>query len=244
MDPVKFGSFLRSLRKEKGLTQEQLAEKFGVTNRSVSRWETGTNLPDLDMIISLSDFYEVDVRELLDGERKKDAGQVTEQNKETFSSGENEALVKAAEYGSARMNKTWKKRLVIAVLSVLSVLIAICLFVMLKPVYVDHGSSEIHDAAQIDLAAEAVKADISRLWGCKLFSLNYAGDERSLWELEKVNKTDAENDYSDCIVLDSFFLRAPMKGGRQWGQRLTYTWSWIVVKTHDGEWIVFDRGYC
>lgn len=43
MDPVKCGSFLKTLRKGKGLTQEQLAEMLGVTNRSVSRWETGVS---------------------------------------------------------------------------------------------------------------------------------------------------------------------------------------------------------
>ena len=70
MDVVKFGSLLKELRKEHGLTQEQLAEKLGVTNRTVSRWETGTNVPDLDILIDLSEFYQIDVRELLNGERK------------------------------------------------------------------------------------------------------------------------------------------------------------------------------
>ena len=51
MDQKKTGSFLRELRKEKQLTQEQLAERFGVTNRSVSRWETGSNMPDLSIQI-------------------------------------------------------------------------------------------------------------------------------------------------------------------------------------------------
>lgn len=70
MDVVKFGSLLKELRKEHGLTQEQLAEKLGVTNRTVSRWETGTNVPDLDILIDLSEFYQIDVKELLNGERK------------------------------------------------------------------------------------------------------------------------------------------------------------------------------
>ena len=70
MDVVKFGAFLKQLRKEKGFTQEQLAEQFRVTNRTISRWETGTNLPDIDMLIALSDFYEIDIRELLEGERQ------------------------------------------------------------------------------------------------------------------------------------------------------------------------------
>ena len=71
MDVVKFGSFLKELRKEHGLTQEELAEKLGVTNRTVSRWETGSNIPDIDILIYLSEFYRVDLKELLDGEKKE-----------------------------------------------------------------------------------------------------------------------------------------------------------------------------
>lgn len=55
MDQIKIGAFLRELRKEKGLTQEQLAEEFNVSRRSVSRWETGSNLPDLDLLLELAD---------------------------------------------------------------------------------------------------------------------------------------------------------------------------------------------
>ena len=71
MDVVKFGSFLKKLRKEHGLTQEELSEKLGVTNRTVSRWETGTNIPDVDVLIYLSELYQVDLKELLDGEKKE-----------------------------------------------------------------------------------------------------------------------------------------------------------------------------
>ena len=72
MDQKKTGQFLRQLRSEKQLTQEQLAKKFNVSNRSVSRWETGSNLPDISLLVEIADFYGVDVREIIDGERKSE----------------------------------------------------------------------------------------------------------------------------------------------------------------------------
>lgn len=81
MDLMKMGAFLQELRKEKGMTQEQLAELTGVARRTVSRWETGNNLPDLDILIELSDLYDVDLREILNGERKSE--QMNEELKET-----------------------------------------------------------------------------------------------------------------------------------------------------------------
>lgn len=70
MDQQKIGRFLKALRKEKNMTQEQFAEIMGVSNRSVSRWETGANMPDLDILMQLADYYGVELREILDGERR------------------------------------------------------------------------------------------------------------------------------------------------------------------------------
>ena len=72
MDQKKVGSFLKELRKEKGVTQEQLAEKLGVSGRSVSRWETGSNMPDISLLVEIADYYDVDVREIIEGERKSE----------------------------------------------------------------------------------------------------------------------------------------------------------------------------
>ena len=72
MDQGKIGKFLATLRKEKNLTQEELAEKLNVARRTVSRWETGFNLPDMDILVEISDFYSVDLREILDGNRRTD----------------------------------------------------------------------------------------------------------------------------------------------------------------------------
>lgn len=69
MNQIKIGSFLKELRKEKGVTQEELAEQLNVSNRSISRWETGSNTPDLSMLITLAEYYNVEVREIITGER-------------------------------------------------------------------------------------------------------------------------------------------------------------------------------
>ena len=72
MNQIKIGEFLKELRKEKGFTQEQLAEQFNVSRRSVSRWETGSNMPDLSILVDLAEFYDVDIKEIIDGARKSE----------------------------------------------------------------------------------------------------------------------------------------------------------------------------
>lgn len=98
MDAKKIGTFLRELRKEKGLTQEQLAEVLHVSGRTVSRWETGTNMPDLSILIQIAEFYEVEVKEILDGERK---GEIMDKElKETLS--------RVADYNTMEKEKALK----------------------------------------------------------------------------------------------------------------------------------------
>lgn len=72
MDQKKIGSFLKELRKEKGITQEQFAEELGVTGRTVSRWETGNNMPDISLLVDIADFYLVSIPEIIAGERKSE----------------------------------------------------------------------------------------------------------------------------------------------------------------------------
>ena len=100
MNQQKMGEFLKHLRKDKGLTQEQLAEHFYVSSRTVSRWETGSNMPDVEMLIELADFYDVDIREIIDGERKSE--NMDNETKDT--------LKKVAEYATEESNKR-KERL-------------------------------------------------------------------------------------------------------------------------------------
>ncbi len=69
MDQEKVGNFIGSLRRERGMTQEELGERLGVTNKTVSRWETGKYMPDVDKLLELAGLLGVSVNELLSGER-------------------------------------------------------------------------------------------------------------------------------------------------------------------------------
>ncbi len=69
MDMQKIGAFLAELRKENKYTQDELGEKIGVTNKTVSRWENGNYLPPVEMLQILSKLYNVSINELLSGER-------------------------------------------------------------------------------------------------------------------------------------------------------------------------------
>ena len=69
MDLIKTSKFLARLRREAGDTQEQLGEKLGVSNKTVSRWETGAYLPPVEMLQAISGLYGVSINELLAGER-------------------------------------------------------------------------------------------------------------------------------------------------------------------------------
>lgn len=68
MDQLEIGMFIAKKRKERNLTQAQLAEKLGVSNKTISKWETGKCMPDYGIIQSLCKELEITVSELIDGE--------------------------------------------------------------------------------------------------------------------------------------------------------------------------------
>ena len=114
MDQRKIGEFLKRLRSEKELTQEQLAEKIGVSNRTVSRWETGNNLPDISMLIQLSEFYDIDIREIIDGGRKSET--MDAEMKDTL-----EKVAEYTEYEKEMIIMRMKRNSIIALVSLLFV---------------------------------------------------------------------------------------------------------------------------
>lgn len=67
MDPIKVGNYLASLRKEKNLTQEELAERINVSSKTISKWEVGTNIPDTTCLYKLSKEFNVPTQDILNG---------------------------------------------------------------------------------------------------------------------------------------------------------------------------------
>ena len=100
MDQRKVGSFLKELRREKGITQEQLAEQLNVSGRTVSRWETGSNMPDISILVELAELHDVTIPEIIDGERKSE-----NMNKEV-----KETALKLSEYAET-INQNIRKKL-------------------------------------------------------------------------------------------------------------------------------------
>ena len=68
MNQLVIGKYISLKRKQKNMTQEQLAEKLGVSNKTISKWETGKCMPDYSIVKNLCDELEITVAELLDGE--------------------------------------------------------------------------------------------------------------------------------------------------------------------------------
>lgn len=71
MDNKKFGDFIKELRKEKQLTQKELGEKLNITDKAISKWERELSFPDIAVLKDLAEFFEIDISELLNGERGK-----------------------------------------------------------------------------------------------------------------------------------------------------------------------------
>ena len=121
MDMLRMGTYLKKLRNQKNLTQEELADKFGVTRRSISRWETGYNLPDIDILFEMSDFFGVELKDLLQG------GINNMENKEK------ETAILVDDYNKTNNNRAYKVVLAYLSLGIICLIINQALSMMQLP---------------------------------------------------------------------------------------------------------------
>ena len=84
MNQRKIGNFIAELRKEKNMTQEQLAEKLGVSNKSISRWENGTTMPDYSLLKDICNELDTNINELMSGEKIEKENYITKAEENLF----------------------------------------------------------------------------------------------------------------------------------------------------------------
>ena len=113
MDQIKIGRFIAECRRLQGLTQAQLAEKLNITDRAVSKWETGRSLPDAALMLALCEVLEISVNELLNGEK------VTMENNQE----KNEQLLLEMAKELEKKNKTiWSSMWALMIVSITALL--------------------------------------------------------------------------------------------------------------------------
>ncbi len=126
MNLTKIGSFLATLRQEQNLTQEQLGENIGVTNKTISRWENGNYLPPVEMLQTLGELYQVSINEILTGERiaEQDYKEKAEENIKAALKESTFSLKEKMDF----FKKKWKKDHVALIL--IGIILPIIIFVL------------------------------------------------------------------------------------------------------------------
>ncbi len=114
MNQIKIGIFIKQCRKEKNLTQEELAQKLGTTSKSISRWENGNTMPDYSILKQLCDELNININELLTGEKIK----------------ENDYMIKAEENFINLKKKVDRMIKLLNVLAIISSIAMVILFIL------------------------------------------------------------------------------------------------------------------
>lgn len=118
MNQEKIGAFIQALRKEKGWTQKQLADQLDVTDKAISKWERGMGLPDVTLLKPLSDALDINVNELLAGEKEQSSHPDV-----------SEVVLDIVTYTDKKRSVDWKRKAVYGISSLSIIAIAVCLLV-------------------------------------------------------------------------------------------------------------------
>ena len=153
MNQEKIGKFITTCRKEKNLTQEELAEKLNVSNKSVSRWENGKNMPDYSVLNDLCNILDININELLSGEKD---------NKETI---ENLDMILKEYYKMKKQKERLKKIIIIGTVVLSQILLVVFTILIINYEYDNrlHQTTNIKDYN--DVIGSNAKGIYESKWG-------------------------------------------------------------------------------
>lgn len=217
LNQEKIGKFIAKLRNEKDLTQQELANKIGVTDRAISNWENGRRMPDLSLIKSLCDELGITINELLSGEKIEEKEYQTKFE---------ENVLNAIDYSNKKINKT--KRKVIIALSVIGIIILIIISMFLVDVNRMNNNKPV----------------VFSTWGFKYFPTEYLPEvelETAITEY-LINKNDSESKHYNnekwFISFRTYLFEEKEQGN------LYNVYAWVVEESYylNDEEITKDSG--
>lgn len=187
MDKDKIGRFIAFCRKEKGLTQASLAEKLFVTDRAVSRWETGKSMPDSSIMLELCNILGINVNELLTGEKIEK----TNYNKQA------EKNLLNLKQEKERINKLWLKAGIVLLTFAIILFIPIYVFANIIGLHLYFGWQEVYlnNLVSIKVPDDWKKGEKN---GLIYFTDSDSDNEVVFFQSRK----DAEYEYGEPIVID------------------------------------------
>ena len=236
---------IRNLRKQKGYTQETLAQALNIVRQTVSKWEKGYSVPDAEQLEQLAELFEVPVSDLLDK-----PSETPEEPSELEKISAQLAILNEQMAREVARRKRSRKIKIYVALSVFVLLIIGTVFILhsfgievgVYPGDVYHVeerqvASSLYSQNEIDDAINVIKNDFVRDWdGCVLTLIYYAGDERCRAETKERGE--------ETIVLLSNFDTKKQPGDSSLNSYDTYhDWSWILVRDEDGGWKHISHGY-
>ena len=236
---------IKNLRKQKGYTQETLAQSLNIVRQTVSKWEKGYSVPDADMLEKLSDVLEVPVSDLL-GKPSEAPEQVSELER---ISSQLAILNEQMAREIARRKRNRKIGIIIG--SVFAVLLLAGLAFILVPAVRGYSipagnvgrteivkvESDIYTQEEIDECIDIIMRDFENDWdGCELTIIYYAGDS--------ISSTESEERGVSTIVLRSCFNTGRLPNDSSLNENSTYEdWYWILTRKAGGVWRHVDHGY-
>lgn len=236
---------IKEYRKQKGYTQETLAQALNVVRQTVSKWEKGYSVPDADMLEKLADILEVPVSDLL-GESAEPQAKSSDIEKISA-----QLAILNDQMAREVVRRRRNLRIVLTVIASVLVLIISGIVVLFHSFGVELGigsgkvdnvevsyvASSLFSQEDINEAIDKIEMDFMKDWnGCELTKIYYAGDE--------ISKAESEIKGVETIVLLSEFKTYKQPGDSSLNENQTYTgWSWILIRTKDGCWEHVDHGY-
>lgn len=239
MDTNKIGKFIAENRKKKNMTQQDLANLLNVGSKTISRWETGRHMPDLSMLIPLSEEIGVSVHELLLGEyiEERELNMKTKQSMETI----------------VTLSEKKKKRDLFYIVSVLTLIFMVIYMFAVHPVYLNGNIKEVdkvietsqyYTAEEINEAMNTVTEHFETLMtNCTLMQITY-GDVYCEELREKWIKRANEDGYTydKIIPIRGIFKVGELGSVAGLEKDKIYNYYWIVFKVENNKYTVICYG--